>query len=223
MNTKPKNAILSKGFTLLEMMVVIMIIGILSASLIVMVPEMLDKANITANQKNMSNIYQFMLQYRDDHSMSWPKDNGQRFFLRLWKDRYLDHTEKNAKMFFNPKAGPGSDLIFMPEGMSIEDYLNDWDSIGPEYTSYAGFNDGGDRSLRKRLARDPGHTAIVSDSELWHRTSMVYLTGDGATHKLLFPELSEELGVELDELLMDGAVLPGPGCVAEILATVTND
>ncbi|MCH2112561.1 MAG: type II secretion system GspH family protein, partial [Planctomycetes bacterium] len=72
----------NKGFTLLEMMVVIMIIGILSGSLIVLVPEMVDKANMTANEKNMSRIYEFMIAYRMEHNQAWPKDDGQRFFLR---------------------------------------------------------------------------------------------------------------------------------------------
>jgi len=210
----------NKGFTLLEMMVVIMIIGILSGSLIVLVPEMVDKANMTANEKNMSRIYEFMIAYRMEHNQAWPKDDGQRFFLRLWKDRYVDRTERNARIFFNPKEGPG---VILDEGVKVEDYLDDWDAIGPGYTSYAGFNDNGDRAMRRKLMRDPGHVAILSDAELIHRTAIVYLTGDGATHRLLFPELAAEQGLVLDELLEPGMVMAGPGSIAPVLESVTND
>ena len=61
-----------RGFTLLEMMVVIMIIGILSTSLVVMVPEFIDRAQMTASEKNMRDIYAAMLMYQEDHNGSWP-------------------------------------------------------------------------------------------------------------------------------------------------------
>ncbi len=208
-----------RGFTLLEMMVVIMIIGILSTSLVVMVPEFIDRAQMTASEKNMRDIYAAMLMYQEDHNGSWPRDDGQRFFLRLWKDRYLDRTEKNAQKFFSPRDSFNN---YIPEGVSVEEYLDDWDNIGPGSTSYAGFNTGGDRLLRRKLVKNPGNTVILSDAYLVHRNAVVYMTADGATHRLLMADLAERVGMELDELLEMG-IEPGPGCIAEELRMVTND
>jgi len=208
-----------RGFTLLEMMVVIMIIGILSTSLVVMVPEFIDRAQMTASEKNMRDIYAAMLMYQEDHNGSWPRDDGQRFFLRLWKDRYLDRTEKNAQKFFSPRDSFNN---YVPEGVSVEEYLDDWDNIGPGSTSYAGFNTGGDRLLRRKLVKNPGNTVILSDAYLVHRNAVVYMTADGATHRLLMADLAERVGMDLDELLEMG-IEPGPGCIAEELRMVTND
>ncbi|GEM_PF-854215 len=210
----------SSAFTLLEMMVVILIIGILSGSFVVMMPEMVDKAKMTANEQNMTRLYQTFLSYQQDHSGSWPRDNGQRFFLRLWKDRVVDRTEKNAKLFFSPAEDVG---LYVMDGQTTEDYLDDWDGIGPGSTSYAGFNDFGERAARRKLRSDPGHTTIVSDAMRFHRTAMIYLTADGSTHRLLFPELAEKEGLILDEILMEGAVVAGPDSLAPELRTVSND
>ena len=200
-------------------MVVVMIIGILATFLAQQIPEMIDRANMTANEQNMSRIFSQMMAYRQDHNQAWPRDNGQKFFLRLWKDRYVDRTERNARMFFHPKAGPESYLL---DGQTPEDYLDDWDGMGPGFTSYSGFDDFGDRLARKALRKDPGHTAILSDAELLHRNSIIYLTADGATHRLLLADLAEEQGLNLDDLLAEG-IYPGPGCIAQELTTVSND
>ena len=217
--TSDRGPLRNQGFTLLEMMVVIMIIGILSTSLVVMVPEFIDRAQMAASEKNMRDVYAGMLMYQEDHNGSWPRDDGQRFFLRLWKDRYLDRTEKNAQKFFSPRDGFNN---YIPEGVSVEEYLDDWDNIGPSTTSYAGFNSGGDRLLRRKLVKDPGNTVIMSDAYLVHRNSIVYMTADGATHRLLIADLAERVGMDIDELLEMG-LEPGPGCIAEELRTVSND
>lgn len=210
---------LRHGFTLLEMMVVILIIGILSTFLVVNVPDWIDSAKITANQNNMKRIYSYMLMYQSQHNGGWPRDEGQRFFLRLWKDKVCEHTESNAKMFFSPV-----DVMDYPappfEEMSLEEYLDQWDEIGPGFTSYAGFDSGGDMEVRRDLRNDPGHTTIVADAILNHRNSVVYLTADGVTHELLLSDIEDEYGLELHR----GDFLnPGPGCEIEELRTVTND
>ncbi len=207
------------GFTLLEMMVVILIIGILSAVLVKNIPEMIDSAQMTASEQNMSKIYESMIMYQQEHQGSWPRDDGQRFFLRLWKDRYMDHTEKNAKVFFSPRL-PYGDLL--EEGESVLDHLDDWDAIGPGWTSYAGFNTQGDRQARRQLTKNPGHTAIVSDPYIIHRKAMVYLTADGATHRLLLAEYAESEGLDFEQILEDD-IFVGPGCEIDILTTVSND
>ena len=108
-----------------------------------------------------------------------------------------------------------------PDSTTITEYLSDWDSIGPGYTSYAGFDTGGDREMRRRLDKSPGSTAIISDAEMWHRSGIIYMTADGAVHRLLRTEIEEETGLNFDDMETDFRV--GPGCGVKILETVSND
>jgi prepilin-type N-terminal cleavage/methylation domain-containing protein len=216
-------ATLRRGFTLLEMMIVIMIIGILSTFLVVQVPEMLDNANMTASEQNMKRMYMGLNTWRQNHSGQWPKDSGQKFFLRPWKDGMIEKTESNAKMFFSPSES-FEDVIYLQgledSGIEIVEYLDDWDSIGPGYTSYAGFNPSGDRELFRRLKRNPGLTTIISDAHMIHRFAMIYLTGDGNFHRMLKADMEEEYGLDFDA---GDDVMVGPGCEVEEFQTVTND
>ena len=206
----------SGGFTLLEIMVVILIIGILAAALATNVPDFVDKARQTACERNMSTLYTYMVNYQSDHEGSWPRDQGQKFFLRLWKDQYLEHTESNAKRFFCPSEPPGE--ILLPDEDVIE-YLDDWDGIGPGTTSYAGFYTGGDRELRRQLNKNPGRTTILSDAHMTHRTALIHMTGDGSVHKMLRADIENEYGMDLGE----EDIVVGPGCEIEELQTVSND
>lgn len=214
---------LKRGFTLLEMMVVIAIIGILSTYLVVQIPEMVDSAKMTGSEQNMSRIFKGLLRYQSNHNGQWPSDAGQKFFLRPWKDGMVEKTESNAMMFFSP-AETFEDLLAYEgradEGLEIVDYLNDWDAIGPGYTSYAGFNSSGDREIYRQLKRNPGLTTIVSDAHLVHRFAMIYLTGDGNFHRMLVSDMEDEYGYDFEA---GDDVMVGPGCEVEEFQTVTND
>ncbi len=205
----------------MEMMIVVMIIGLLSTYLVVNAPAWMDRARMTASEQNMKRLYTFLLDYQQHHNGSFPRDSGQRFFIRPWKDGMIEKTESQANAFFSP-AYPfedcAADMGYDTGEITIVEYLDDWDAIGPGYTSYAGFDAGGDRDMRMRLKRNPGSTAIVSDAQKWHRTAVIYLTGDGATHRLLNTEIEELTGLDLDE----ETFVVGPGCGVEILETVSN-
>ncbi len=216
-------AVIRRGFTLLEMMIVIMIIGILSTFLIVQVPEMLDNANLTASEQNMKRIYTGLTLWRDNHGGQWPKDSGQKFFLRPWKDGMVEKTESNGKMFFSPAESFEDVLLFNgmeDEDIGIVEYLNDWDSIGAGYTSYAGFDSSGDRDVYRQLKRNPGLTTIVSDAHMVHRFAMIYLTGDGVSHRMLIADMQDEYGLDFDA---GDDVEVGPGCEITEFQTVSNN
>lgn len=206
------------GFTLLEMMVVIMIIGILSTALIVQLPEMIDNSKLTASEANMKNIFLSLQTYQQNHNGNWPRQNGIRFLLSPWKEKMIEHTEAKANMFFSPAESFGDIAAYqgLPEDIEVVDYLNDWDAIGPGYLSYAGFTTGGDRDVLKQLKRNPGLTTIISDARFMHRFAMVYLTADGAPHRKLIADIEEETGIdaEIDDVIV------GPGCEVEEFRTV---
>jgi len=208
------------GFTLLELMVVISIIGILSTYLVINVPQWIDRANLTACEQNMARVYRNLVAYQTDHNGAYPSDTGQKFFLRLWKDDIVEHTASNARMFFCPGETAKDVMAFNGvEGLSSEEYLDDWDSIGPGTTSYAGFDPAGDRAILRQLKKSPGKTAILADAHMTHRTAVIYMTADGATHRLTKAEIEEKYGIDLDQ----DDFTPGPGCVIEELRTVSND
>lgn len=214
---------LQSGFTLLEMMIVIMIIGILSTFLVVSAPGWLDKANMTASEANMKRIHGTLLEYQSNHNGSWPRERGQRFFLKPWKDGMVEKVEQQAKMYFSPSE-PFGDIIYMAgleeDDIDIVEYLDDWDAIGPLYTSYAGFDHGGDRALIADLRKNPGSTAIISDAHMIHRTALLYMTADGVPHRMLRNEIEEELGISFDD---GDDIEVGPGCGIEVLETVSNN
>ncbi|MGB0952162.1 MAG: prepilin-type N-terminal cleavage/methylation domain-containing protein [Planctomycetota bacterium] len=220
---RSQSNLLRRGFTLLEMMIVIMIIGILSTFLVVSAPGWIDKANMTGSEANMKRIYATLLEYQSNHSGSWPRETGQRFFLKPWKDGMVEKVEQQAKMYFSPSE-PFGDIIYA-QGMEedeigIVEYLEDWDAIGPGYTSYAGYDHGGDRDMLSRLKKNPGSTAIISDAHMIHRTALLYMTADGAPHRMLRADMEEELGISFDD---GDDVEVGPGCGIEILETVSNN
>lgn len=204
------------GFTLLEMLTVIMIIGILSTYLVVKVPTWIDNAKQTACQANMRRLYTYLVSFQGDHDGAFPNDDGQRFFIRVWKAGLCEHTENDAMMFFCPSEPPGQWLD--PDQDAIE-VLDDWDNIGPNTTSYAGFSDFGDRSARRNLRMSAGSTTILSDNGITHRTGIIYMTADGVTHKLTREDVEERLGAEWSPDLIS----VGPGSELEELRTVSNE
>lgn len=215
---------LRQGFTLLEMMVVIVIIGILSTYLIINVPQFIDKANATASERNMRRLYEHLLEYQQNNNMNWPTDNGQRFFIRPWKDDLIEKTEQQANAFFSPAytyEDCAIELGLDPKAMTVVEYLNDWDAIGPGYTSYAGFNGADDKDARLRLKRNPGSVTIVSDAFMIHRFGMIYMTADSTTHRIQRTEIEESTGQDLEE--EDVVFRAGPGCGVKELETVSND
>lgn len=211
------------AFTLLEMLVVILIIGILSTALAVNVPKWLDNAKMTASEANMKKIHMYLLEYSGLHNGNLPNNSGQRFFLRPWKDGNVEKVEQNAQIFFSPAWSfeqCAADLGYEEGEIDIVEYLDDWDSIGRGHTSYAGFSSERDREARRRLQSQQGSTTIVADASMWHRTAWLYMTADGATHKLLKPDILERTGMTEEDLFQFEI---GPGCELEELQTVTND
>lgn len=217
---------LRHGFTLMEMLVVILIIGILSTFLVVRLPEWMDRAKVTACEANLQNLYKGMLSYQSDHSNAWPRDDGVRFFLRLWKDEVFEHTEANAKMFNCPGVGFEylDRALDFPEGrIPLEEWFDDWENLGPAYTAYAGYSSWGDSDLRHKLRKRPGHTAIIGDAtevDFNHRTAAVYLTADGAVHRMLMSDLRDEGLLAEDEMPY---LEIGPASPKEDLHTLRHD
>jgi len=210
------------GFTLLEMMVVIGIIGLLSAFLLPTVVESLGSATVAADEANMRELHRWLVMYQTANNGNLPTESGQKFILKLWKDSTIERSAKNAKRFFSAGEGYDSYTGLSPDEFPVEDYLTDWDSIGPGYINYAAFDPQGDRSLRRKLKTNASKVTIVANATFAHRNDIVYMTADGEVHRLNVQNLLDD-GILTQDDVESGIVPVGQGSPIEQLRTVTND
>jgi general secretion pathway protein G len=73
---KTLRALASKGFTLIELMVVLVIIGVLAALIIPNVLERADEARVTAAKTDISNLMQALKLYKLDNQTFPSADQG---------------------------------------------------------------------------------------------------------------------------------------------------
>jgi prepilin-type N-terminal cleavage/methylation domain-containing protein len=224
-NSNPVVRATRAGFTLLEMMVVIGIIGLLTSFLIPNIVDAMARASIAAEKGNMQEMQTWMQLYRNSHNQSLPTESGQKFILKLWKDGTIERSEKNAKRFFS--AGENYTEYMASEGfdpgeISVVEYLTDWDSIGPGYINYAAFDPQGDRTLRRKLKTAPSTVTILANATFAHRNAIVYMTADGDIRELNIQNLIDE-GILTKEDVDSGVVPVGAGSPIEQLRTVTNN
>ena len=210
------------GFTLLELMAVIMIIGLLGAFLLPNITDAFRSAGTSACEANMRELYRMLTSYKAANSGRWPRYEGQRFILAMWKEGEIERSEKNAKRFFCPNL-QFEELVPPEEAEDVLEYLTEgWDRIGPQFTSYAGFFTNGDRSLWTKLKNTPSQVTILSDAQISHGNDIVYMTGDGEVHRLKVQELLDA-GFLTEQDVEEGYLPLGPDSPIEELRTVSND
>ena len=186
------------GFTLVELLAVILIIGILMGFLLPKIPEAIDQARITGCKKNMTEIYSGFTMYESKFGKP-PQQSGVRFFAELIALGVWEDTKTSTKKLNCPAAQQPIGTQGMPEA----EWYVDLAPIDGTWSSYAGRDCKGHPLKKLQSGKEP----LVSDDndgELNHRTTTVVLYGDGSPQtfesKLLFQE--GQLGK--DELLIVG-------------------
>jgi prepilin-type N-terminal cleavage/methylation domain-containing protein len=191
------------GFTLVEMLAVILIIGILMTFLIPKAIEAIDQAKVTGCKKNMQEIYSGFTLYESKFS-KLPNKSGVRFFAELIALKVWEDTAKSAERLNCPAqqvpTGPGE----IPKA----EWYTQLDRIDGTWSSYAGRN-----CQDFPLKRMSGKEILVADdndgTEMNHRTATVALYGDGTAQTFELGPLQQDgtLGPE-ENLLLVGPESP---------------
>jgi prepilin-type N-terminal cleavage/methylation domain-containing protein len=174
------------GFTLIEILAVILIIGILLTFLLPRIPEAIDTAKVTACKKNLQEIHSGLIQYKTKFNRI-PKQGGVRFFTCLISSGVWENTKFTADKMRCPAVDIGQLEIGHIE--DPESWFKKLDTVDGTYSSYAG------RDIEHFPLKDypgSGKEAVIADDNEGdgtsgnHRTTTVvlYASGDIGTFEL---------------------------------------
>jgi len=211
----PRRSIARLGFTLVELLAVILIIGILFAFLTPMVNDAIRTSRVTACGANLQNIYSGLQMYYIKYK-EMPKNGGVDFFAALISRQALENTKANAEKL----TCPGVDKSALAIGaLPWEEWWTDLARVDGTYSAYAG------RDLKNHPLRQwppSGNEPLISDDNdggMNHGTSTNVLYGDGSVRKFELVELQEEGKLTQEDEILD----VGPESPVEDLTKFTLD
>jgi prepilin-type N-terminal cleavage/methylation domain-containing protein len=206
------------GFSLIEILVVITIIGLLMTIGFGPVQNALEAGRVTKCRKQLADIGQSMIVYKDQrNSGRWPKESGIRFLLTLYKAGQI--TGRNSESFLCPGTPDVNDTGHSGEPGSSYD---DWDNLDPNTISYAGR----DQEANPIKGGDASTIVIGSDDNDGrpnHRfvTNILYADGSTGTFDIK-SEKATAILAEFPEVEKTGLPV-GPDCPYEPLRVLRSD
>ncbi|MCA8954695.1 MAG: prepilin-type N-terminal cleavage/methylation domain-containing protein [Planctomycetes bacterium] len=168
------------GFTLIELMVVIGIIGLLAAALLPAILENKVDANKAADEANLRWHYQAITRYENRYKR-YPPGGGCKFIIGPWVSQVVEATPQNLDRYFSAQEKDQHKFELSDQGVA-----NIWkriEDVTSQDTNFAG--------RAKEHMR-----GMVSGNEIWMATdnefggtypdgSIVVLNGDGSTRQFL--------------------------------------
>ncbi len=193
-------AVLRAGFTLVELLAVILIISILMVFLLPKIPEAIDAARVTACKKNLQEIYSGLVMYDTKHK-DLPKDGGAKFIAALISSGVWNNTKDRAESLSCPAIKKSALSGLTAE--NAEDWYKTLDGVDGTYTAYAG------RDMKRyplrRFPDGSGKEVLVADDNdggMNHRTTTCVLYDSGHVGTFEIDELRKQGILQPDEELL---------------------
>ncbi len=201
------------GFTLIEILAVIAIIGVLAAFLIPQIPAYINRSKVTACEANMRGIFGALMEYHTRFG-KLPPESGSKFIAAIISRKVWEGTAANSKRLTCP--GVEASALSSLSDRAPGEWYTDLEQVDGQSTAYAG-RDMEHHPLRKFPGS--GKEVLVcddNDPEMNHTNETVVLYADGSVGRFDLVTL-EEQGI----LEKDAVVLPvGPASPLEELRKV---
>ena len=204
------------GFTLVELLAVILILGILMMFLIPMVNDAIRTARVTACSANLQNIYGGLQMYYIKYN-EMPKHGGVDFLAALISREALENTKTNAEKLNCP--GVSKNALAGLVDTDWSEWYTDLERVDGSYSAYAG------RDLKNHPLRQwppSGNEPLIADDNdgaMNHGTSTNVLYGDGTVRKFELVELREQGKIGPEVQILD----VGPESPVDDLTKFTLD
>lgn len=201
-----------KGFTLIEILVVVTIIGVLAGLVVVLIPRGQEKANIAECTNNQKQLAQTLISL--DSTKFPDKYAGVNLLLYLFKAGHIDMAEENLQLLFCPgDEGDGWETSGKMKAYKEAD-INRNGEYGM-MSSYAARNQT-DRECKAIKSSTKPQAMICDDSEDHHNGKgfvIAYSTG-----AVKFRQKFEDWNIEIDT-----EVKVGEGSEIEDLKCLNTD
>ncbi len=152
-----------KGFTLIEILVVVTIIGVLAGLVVVLIPQGKEKADQLQCTNNVRQLCQSLIAVSGS---SLPDQGGVNLLLYLYKGGTIERDEQNLGLLFCP----GDKIESLREAGGVDVYKNlDLEKQGEHgnLSSYAGRNQR-DRKCVANLSSTKTQALMCDDSQDHH-------------------------------------------------------
>lgn len=167
------------GFTLIEILVVVAIIGVLLTVLLPRIIGVSDQANVVACKKTLQDQFAELELYRQRFG-HFPTQSGIQFIGELWRSEEVENDEKEAKLFICPGDKTLAQTAYGDAvgKKAVYEALVHYDTLSSDFVSYSCR----DQQAYKLDFSKPAAQLLVCDddeNELNHRFKIncLYLNG----------------------------------------------